>query len=170
MDKPPIDKVDNGDYVIIGPEGDVASLGLGASPTPHGKLDPSLQLQEAWAFASTMLGPLTDESGNLLTLDSAIAQNGIIIGGPREPVTTSVKTWGETMQTARALELKHQGVVAHNQRLMDYIIQLEAGIRREADYCYQHQAACEATGEQERAERHMERGDRLMALLQETLA
>ena len=128
------------------------------------------QLQEVWKLAAALGGPQLSESGNLLTLDSAIAQNGVIIGGSSVPVSSPVKTWGEAMQAARVMELKHQGVAMHNQRLMDYIIQLEAGIHKEAKYCYEHQAACEAAGEQERAERHMERGDRLMALLQETLA
>lgn len=131
---------------------------------------PSLQLQEAWEFATTVHGPMTDSSGNLLTIDDAIAQNGVVVGGLNAPLTTAVKPWGEALQSARVVELKNQGVVAHNQRLMDYICQLEMGIRKEANYCYQHQAACEARGEQERAERHMEGGDRLMALLQETLA
>jgi len=48
-------------------------------------------------------------------------------------------------------------------RKVDQLIALRATIKQEADYCYGWAANAEMTGDDDRAKRHKERGDRLMA-------
>lgn len=48
-------------------------------------------------------------------------------------------------------------------RLQAYAATLKATIEREAEYCYGWAASAEMMGDDDRAKRHKERGDRLMA-------
>jgi hypothetical protein len=48
-------------------------------------------------------------------------------------------------------------------RLQAYVTTLKATIEREAEYCYSWAASAEMMGDDDRAKRHRERGDRLMS-------
>ncbi len=48
-------------------------------------------------------------------------------------------------------------------RLQAYAATLKATIEREAEYCYGWAASAEMMGDDDRAKRHRERGDRLMS-------
>ena len=66
----------------------------------------------------------------------------------------NLQPWQRTVCTVGAVTID---------RLRDRVRKLQAAIEREAEYCYGWAASAEMMGDDDRAKRHRERGDRLMS-------
>lgn len=78
---------------------------------------------------------------------------------------TKAKSWGESLNATRELELRLKGKQAEYDELLAYTLKLEQGIRSESAYAHMHSVALDEQNLKQEAEKFKRMGDTLIALI-----
>ncbi len=78
---------------------------------------------------------------------------------------TKAKSWGESLNATRELELRLKGKQAEYDELLAYTLKLEQGIRSESAYAHMHSVALDEQNLKQEAEKFKRMGDALIALI-----